>query len=246
MLQIKTIWNRLENATLFDDEVNAALRDGWTLKREPFCDLSASLSPLTLICYCTQSWRRRPLTMTLNDYQKAAERTSGDLTSWDKVRNGCYGLNGEAGECIDILKKTEFQGHDFDPMKMVDELGDVLWYVAQLATGLGVTLEYVAQHNVDKLLTRYPDGFDSEKVFTERSTKMPDCFSKSEMTDFLNFMKLPNGTSVVSDDMMNYLMAYGFFTAPASTKYHGNYEGGLLNHSRMVTEYLWRSLRPIT
>lgn len=77
--------------------------------------------------------------MTLNDYQKAAERTSGDLTSWDKVRNGCYGLNGEAGECIDILKKTEFQGHAFDPMKMVDELGDVLWYVAQLATGLGVT-----------------------------------------------------------------------------------------------------------
>ena len=33
MLQIKTIWNRLENTTLFDDEVNAALRDGWTLKK---------------------------------------------------------------------------------------------------------------------------------------------------------------------------------------------------------------------
>lgn len=33
MLQIKTIWNRLENATLLDDEVNAALRDGWTLKK---------------------------------------------------------------------------------------------------------------------------------------------------------------------------------------------------------------------
>lgn len=61
---------------------------------------------------------------------------------------------------------------------------------------------------------------------------MPDCFSKSEVTDFMNFMKLPDGTSVVSDDMMKYLMAYGFFTAPASTKYHGNYEGGLLNHFR--------------
>lgn len=47
---------------------------------------------------------------------------------------------------------------------------------------------------------------------------MPDCFSKSEVTDFLNFMKLPDGTPVVSDDMMEYLMAYGFFTAPASTK----------------------------
>lgn len=53
---------------------------------------------------------------------------------------------------------------------------------------------------------------------------MADCFSKSEVTDFLNFMKLPDGTSVVSDDLMEYLMAYGFFTAPASTKYHGNYE----------------------
>ena len=40
---------------------------------------------------------------------------------------------------------------------------------------------------------------------------MPDCFSKSEVTDFLNFMKLPDGTPVVSDDMMNYLTAYGFF-----------------------------------
>ena len=67
---------------------------------------------------------------------------------------------------------------------------------------------------------------------------MPDCFSKSEVTDFLNFMKLSDGTSVVSDDMMEYLTAYGFFTAPASTKYHGNYEGGLLEHSYMVTKYL--------
>lgn len=67
---------------------------------------------------------------------------------------------------------------------------------------------------------------------------MSDCFSKSEVTDFLNFMKLPDGTSVVSDDMMEYLTAYGFFTAPASTKYHGNYEGGLLEHSYMVTTFL--------
>lgn len=33
MLQIKTIRNRLDNPTLFDDEVNAALRDGWTMKK---------------------------------------------------------------------------------------------------------------------------------------------------------------------------------------------------------------------
>ena len=101
--------------------------------------------------------------MTLNEYQVAAERTSGDLTPYQKVQNGCYGMNGEAGECIDILKKHEFQGHDLNPEKLVDELGDVLWYVAQTASGLGVTLEYVAQHNIDKLKARYPDGFDAQK-----------------------------------------------------------------------------------
>lgn len=101
--------------------------------------------------------------MTLNDYQKAADRTSGDLCPWDKIRNGCYGLNGEAGECIDILKKVEFQGHTFDPNRLIDELGDVLWYVAQTATGLGVSLADVAQHNIDKLRERYPDGFDPER-----------------------------------------------------------------------------------
>lgn len=101
--------------------------------------------------------------MTMVEYQTAADRTSGNLSPWDKVRNGCYGMNGEAGECIDILKKTEFQGHNFDPAKLLDELGDVLWYVAQTTTGLGVTLEAVAQHNIDKLKARYPDGFDSER-----------------------------------------------------------------------------------
>lgn len=101
--------------------------------------------------------------MTLNEYQKAADRTSGDLSAENKLRNGCYGMCGEAGECIDILKKHEFQGHALDPDHMMDELGDVLWYVAQAATGLGVTLETVAQANIAKLRKRYPDGFDSER-----------------------------------------------------------------------------------
>lgn len=67
---------------------------------------------------------------------------------------------------------------------------------------------------------------------------MPDCFSESKVTDFLNLMKLPDGTSIVSDDMVDYLRTYGFFVAPASTKYHGNYEGGLIEHSIAVTKFL--------
>lgn len=48
MLQIKTIRNRLDNPTLFDDEVNAALRDGWTLKKE---NRSAAYRPVRVRLY---------------------------------------------------------------------------------------------------------------------------------------------------------------------------------------------------
>lgn len=46
---------------------------------------------------------------------------------------------------------------------MLDELGDVLWYIGETAAGIGVTLEEVAIHNIEKLKTRYPDGFSAER-----------------------------------------------------------------------------------
>lgn len=102
--------------------------------------------------------------MTMNEYQMLAQRTCNITdTVGDKIENGCMGLNSEAGECIDLLKKARFQGHELDREKMTEELGDVLWYCAELAAGLGVTLEEVAQRNIDKLRRRYPEGFSAER-----------------------------------------------------------------------------------
>lgn len=98
--------------------------------------------------------------MKLNEYQALAARTiNPELTPWQQVQNGCYGMCGEAGECIDLLKKTEFQGHPFNREEFLEELSDVLWYVAQAATGMGVTLDEVGRLNIDKLKKRYPDKF---------------------------------------------------------------------------------------
>ena len=99
--------------------------------------------------------------MDFVEYQKAAQRTSNTITGKDKIINGCMGLAGEAGEVIDVLKKHMFQGHELDRAKMIDEASDCMWYLAEIATGLGVTLEEIAQHNVDKLWKRFPTGFDS-------------------------------------------------------------------------------------
>ena len=54
---------------------------------------------------------------------------------------------------------------------------------------------------------------------------------KKILTEFLEFMKLPEVTPLVPIGMVDWLVERGFFTAPASTKYHGAYEGGLYAHS---------------
>ena len=101
--------------------------------------------------------------MDLNDYQKQAQRTSNTNDGYDKVLNGVLGLAGEAGECADIVKKHQFQGHELSREEVIEELGDVLWYVAETATGLGITLHDVAMANIEKLWARYPHGFDADR-----------------------------------------------------------------------------------
>lgn len=101
--------------------------------------------------------------MTINEYQKEALRTDTAymmLTPTGRLSNGLMGLNGEAGEAIDILKKHLFQGHELDREHLAKELGDVAWYLAVTADALGYTLEEILTMNVQKLRARYPDGFD--------------------------------------------------------------------------------------
>ena len=102
--------------------------------------------------------------MKVNEYQKEAMRTlNPGLNKKDVLINGVMGLCGEAGECIDIVKKHLAQGHALDQEKLVKELGDVAWYLAETAYALDVDLESVLQGNLDKLRMRYPDGFDAQQ-----------------------------------------------------------------------------------
>ena len=98
--------------------------------------------------------------MTINEYQKLAMTTlNPKLDEKDVIINGVMGLCGEAGEAIDIVKKWLAQGHELDREKLIKEIGDVAWYIAEIATALGVTLEEVLTRNIEKLKARYPDGF---------------------------------------------------------------------------------------
>ena len=100
--------------------------------------------------------------MDFNEYQELAMRTARDTTEERLLLNGVMGLCGEAGECIEVMKKHMFHGHELDRQKLIDEASDCLWYIAAIASGLSIPMEDIASHNVEKLKKRYPDGFNVE------------------------------------------------------------------------------------
>ena len=108
-------------------------------------------------------------------YQDLALRTASaesTATSLSLLNSAALGLSGESGEIADHVKKVMFHGHPLDDAtrdKIAKEIGDILWYCAIGATGIGIGLGDIAQMNVDKLRKRYPDGFSSEN-----SLKRPD------------------------------------------------------------------------
>ena len=99
-----------------------------------------------------------------NKYQELAMRTNRpEATPGQNLINGCLGLAGEAGEVCDIVKKYIFQGHNLETQRIVDELSDVLWYVALTAQSIGCDLDSIMEHNINKLKKRYPNGFEAER-----------------------------------------------------------------------------------
>lgn len=89
-------------------------------------------------------------------YQEASARTmhGADLANY------ALGLMGEAGEAVEVVKKHLYHGHPLDTAALSAELGDLLWYVAALATTAHLRLADIAEANRRKVQARYPTGFD--------------------------------------------------------------------------------------
>lgn len=101
--------------------------------------------------------------MYMNDYQTAARKTA----MGNSLDHFVMGLAEEAGEVAGVMKRFHrgddkyirrdaYFKHLSDEAKhkLKAEIGDVLWYVAMIADELEITLEEVAQHNIDKLADR--------------------------------------------------------------------------------------------
>lgn len=102
---------------------------------------------------------RAPDRTEFRAYQKAALQTATDPHRYEgALPLGALGLAGEAGEVVDLIKKHLFHSRPLDKEELIKEMGDVLWYLALLAEGIGTDLSVVAGANLDKLAKRFPEG----------------------------------------------------------------------------------------
>jgi NTP pyrophosphatase (non-canonical NTP hydrolase) len=107
--------------------------------------------------------------MTPQEYIKNALRTetqnylfhtTKEVTP--RIEHAIMGMVTESAELMAVIKKTKIYGKDLDKLGLIDEAGDVMWYLAILADELGVSFEDLWEKNVAKLTKRYPEKFSSD------------------------------------------------------------------------------------
>ncbi len=100
--------------------------------------------------------------MNFEEYQKKSRVTAQYSDAGSNYIYPTLGLSGEAGEVVEKIKKVirdkggEVNDETRDEIKK--ELGDVLWYVSQLATELGLSVDDIAESNIKKLYDRMERG----------------------------------------------------------------------------------------
>jgi len=108
--------------------------------------------------------------MTPNEYQNQASRTC--LKDYETFKNiqsshrhiihAHLGLSSETGEIGDAIKKHVIYGQPLDIANLLEECGDILWYVSLMVSACDSSLEQVMEMNIDKLRKRYPNNFTEE------------------------------------------------------------------------------------
>lgn len=98
--------------------------------------------------------------MDINDYQVKASDTSQFDTNTDEAKSiSLLGLSGEVGELLTEYKKKIRDGDSYKIFreKIVEELGDIMWYLSSIATSEGIELSEVLNNNIRKTSERWND-----------------------------------------------------------------------------------------
>lgn len=102
--------------------------------------------------------------MQIKDFQQLSKRTlNNDLSRKEQMANMVIGMYGETGEVADIIKKHLYQYHSLDTGHLIEEIGDVMFYISNLCNLFNIDIEHCLEANIEKLKKRYPEGFEAER-----------------------------------------------------------------------------------
>lgn len=107
--------------------------------------------------------------MTPREYIQNALRTENQNYAFSptgkvtpRIEHAVMGLVTEAGECMDAIKKAKIYGRELDAVNLLEEAGDIMWYLALLSSELDVSFEQMWEKNIAKLQARYPEKYSNE------------------------------------------------------------------------------------
>lgn len=103
----------------------------------------------------------------IDRYQRERAEENGVIDHDKAVVLYSLGIAGEAGEVADYMKKVLGHGKTFDRKTLVEELGDVMWYVSQLAYTHDIPMSEILAANTSKNRERYPFGFNGNLPLDE-------------------------------------------------------------------------------
>lgn len=88
------------------------------------------------------------------------------------LTHAALGIGGEAGEVVDLVKKTFANNRTLDGDKLVKELGDLMFYIQAMCNTINIPLITVLQANVNKLTARFPEGYLDEAALARADEKV--------------------------------------------------------------------------
>jgi NTP pyrophosphatase (non-canonical NTP hydrolase) len=108
---------------------------------------------------------QRNLKLKPDEYIRLCIRTESTLNDpfEKRLEHGAIGACTEVGELQDQLKKWKFYGKDLDKINLLEEVGDLLWYLSIILSALNTTYEEAMIANILKLHERYPDKFSKDR-----------------------------------------------------------------------------------
>lgn len=107
--------------------------------------------------------------MNSQEYIQQALRTESinshqDPILSDRVEHAIFGMVTESGELLDVIKKSKYYQKPVDRARLIEEVGDVMWYLAVFADAMGISFEEMWEKNLAKLKVRYPEKFNETKA----------------------------------------------------------------------------------